>query len=70
MQKIILFGAGKYGKAAVRYYGVDNVAGFVDNNESKIGTKIFGIQVISFFDMLQMFTKDKYKVIISSRFHK
>ena len=70
MQKILLVGAGKYGKAAVRYYGIDNIAGFVDNNEAKIGTKIFGIKVISFTDMLESMSKDKYKVIISSRFHK
>lgn len=63
MQKFLLYRAGKYGKAAVRYYGIDNIAGFADNNKAKIGTTVFRIQVISFADMLYMLTEDKYKPI-------
>lgn len=38
-KKMILFGAGDYGKKALAYVGKDNVAFFVDNNAGAVGKK-------------------------------
>lgn len=45
MNKIIIFGAGRYGQMALQHYGVENVAYFVDNNSKLWGSRISGIEV-------------------------
>lgn len=46
-KRYILFGSGYFGKAAVVLLGKDNISYFVDNDERKWGSKVFGITVIS-----------------------
>lgn len=67
MRKIILFGAGKYGKSAINYYGLDNIEFFVDNNSSKWESEILGIRVISPEYLKKIYNEEKYRIIISSR---
>lgn len=47
MKKIIIFGAGKYGKEALLYFGKDNVCYFCDNNKSLWGREVLGKKVIA-----------------------
>ena len=47
-KKIILFGAGEFGRKALEYFGEDKVAFYADNNEELTGTVINGKKVISF----------------------
>lgn len=47
-KKYVLFGAGKYGKIAIRYLSEENIAFFLDNDKKKAGTKVEGIPVYSF----------------------
>jgi hypothetical protein len=61
MEKIILFGAGLVGQAALRFYGIKDVAFFADNN--KCGTYVNGIRVITFENMREI--HKYYKVIVS-----
>ena len=62
--KLILFGAGDYGKRALDFYGVDQVECFVDNDLKKAGKSYFGKRVISFEDYLRICRG--YKTIIST----
>lgn len=57
MKKIILFGAGKRGKYALRHYGKDQVAFFCDNSRRLQGTEVEGIRVISFSEMIKWYQK-------------
>lgn len=70
MKKIILFGAGKYGRNAVDYYGRENIAFFVDNNCAKWGSLICEIPVISPEQLGQLFDAREYRIIITSRIFK
>lgn len=45
--KKICFGAGLIGRLAMKEYGKDNIAYFVDNNSSIVGKKIDGIEIIN-----------------------
>ena len=45
-KKILIYGAGVYGKRALTYYGEKNVIGFIDKDEAKIGTLIEGKPVL------------------------
>ncbi len=51
MKKYILFGAGNFGKSALRYYGQDAVWCFADNNGSRVGEDYCGKKIISFEEM-------------------
>ena len=42
MKKIVIFGAGMYGRKAFSEYDVERVAGFVDNSPLKQGTVLYG----------------------------
>lgn len=44
-KKYVLFGAGEYGKIAIRYLSEEKVVFFLDNDKKKAGTKIEGIPV-------------------------
>ncbi len=69
--KKILFGAGLYGRMALREYKRENVAFFVDNNEALWGRKIEDVEVIAPKDILNYIadceiivtTKYKNKII-------
>lgn len=63
MNKIILFGAGQYGKRALAYYGKERVCYFVDNSKEKVGEKIEGVSVIS-FDKLKDIYKN-YEIVVT-----
>lgn len=60
---IILFGAGTYGKRALRHLGEDRVFCFVDNNENIIGNEIQGKAIISFKKLKEIYKE--YNVMIS-----
>lgn len=66
--KKILFGAGKYGKYALLKYGKENVAYFVDNNVTRIGNRIDGIEIISFVKLLDIYRD--YEIVISTQYVK
>lgn len=70
MKNIILFGAGNYGKAAVKHYGKENIRYFVDNNKVKQNTYILGIPVISPERMTEINKEGTYHIVIASRHHK
>lgn len=61
--KIILFGAGEFGRKALQYFGAQKVAFLADNNASKVGTKIDGVPVISFAELKRIY--ENYQIVIS-----
>ncbi len=63
-KKIILFGAGTYGRKALEYFGPERVYCFADNNESLAGTLIEGIPVISFKKLTKIYAD--YQIVIST----
>jgi len=70
LKKIIIFGAGRYGRAAVKHYGKENIAYFVDNNKSKWGTYVDNIPIISVEEFQKINNADDYEVVIASRYYK
>lgn len=62
-RKVILFGAGEYGKKALSFIGSDKVAFFADNNANAVGQKIEGREIIS-FERLKEIHQD-YQIVIS-----
>lgn len=62
-KKIILFGAGTFGKKALDYFGEERVAYYLDNNEAMTGRFVNGKEVISFSHFMGM--KDDYQIVIS-----
>ncbi len=64
MKQYILFGAGNYGKMALKYFGAEKVAYFADNNPAKEGQTIQGKQVISFQKMKDI--AGDYRIVVSS----
>lgn len=66
-KKLVLFGSGKYAKKFLESYGNDYPAyAIVDNNETRWGKSIHGVEVFS-PDMLQKFDHGEYKVLICVR---
>lgn len=63
MRRIILFGAGTYGKRALDYFGRENIACFADNDKTKEGRRILDIPVISFQQLREI--HGNYDVVIS-----
>lgn len=68
MAKYILFGSGKYGALALKYYGDENVAYFVDNNEEKVGKKYHGKEILSFDQYCSI--AHEYETVIASSYVK
>lgn len=62
-KKIILFGAGTFGKNALDYIGEDKVQYYVDNNNTIVGTIVNGKKVISFDELKRIYSD--YSIIIS-----
>ncbi len=67
MERIYLFGAGKNGENAIRFWGKENIIAIIDNSINQIGRKINGLSVISLQDCLE-----KYKgeiIVITSVYY-
>ena len=64
MNKLILFGAGKNGREALKKYGKNKVAFFCDNDIEKQGTFIDGIEVLSFERMKELYKNDSTYIIM------
>ncbi len=64
--KKILFGAGLYGRMALREYGKENVAFFADNNEALWGRKIEDVEVIAPKDILEY--ADNCEIIVTTKY--
>lgn len=62
-KKVILFGAGAFGKKALAYFGEDRVVYYADNNAEMAGSLISGKEVISFEELKEK--KDEYQIVIS-----
>ena len=62
-KKIILFGAGAFGRKALDYFGEERVAYYADNNAAMAGSQVNGKEVISFEQMKEM--GDAYQIVIS-----
>lgn len=65
-KKIVIFGAGLYGMKALKEYGEENVAFFIDNSEAKQGTFIQGKEIKSIKDIQPYM--DKYQIIIATSY--
>ena len=66
--KYIVFGAGKLGMEALKYYGEDKVVAFCDNDICKHGTEYCGKPVVSFFEMLSMLNDNT--IVVASRYQR
>lgn len=53
MRKILIFGAGNYGRKALTEYGEDNVLAFIDNNPAKQGEIVEGKTIYSLDEALE-----------------
>lgn len=62
-KKIIIFGAGDYGRRAFEFFGTEKVAYFVDNNPEKSGKEYCGKEILSFNDYLHIY--DNYRTVIA-----
>lgn len=60
-RKIILFGAGRFKEEALRFFGIQNVYCYVDNN--KHGQKYCGKKIISFEELLKCYRN--YRIVVS-----
>lgn len=67
-KKIILFGAGQFGRMALKHFGQSSVYCFVDNNERLIGKRIYDIPVISFLQLKDIY--HDYQIVISTTIKK
>lgn len=64
MKKIVIFGAGMYGRKAFEQYGEERIAGFVDNSQQKQGTVLCGKRVMRVEDILA--EKENYHIVVAS----
>lgn len=62
-RKIIIFGAGTNGKRMFDYVGKEKVLCFVDNDSSKIGQQIGGVEIISYSDLLNI--HEEYNLVVT-----
>lgn len=65
MKKWIVFGAGAFGREIYYYYGKDNIAFFVDNNQDRVGDLFFGKEIISFKQYCKVYSQ--YHTVIAVR---
>lgn len=64
---LILFGAGNYGRRALKFYGSERIRYFVDNNPSLQGTMVEGVLVIPFEELLELYQENKIVLTVGSR---
>ena len=65
MGAYILFGAGQYGKKAIKFLGKENIECFIDNNSDLRGKRLEDIDIFAFQDFdFEMRAKDK-KIVIT-----
>lgn len=62
-KKIVIFGAGNYGKNALKVLGKENVAFFLDNNPKLRGENIEGIEIKNFDE--EKMNLEAYDIIVS-----
>lgn len=62
-EKIVIFGAGNFGREALHYYGSRNVAAFADNDTGKAGQYYCGKPVWNFEELCGV--KGCYKIVIA-----
>ncbi len=62
-EKIIIFGAGNFGREALRYYGSRNVAAYADNAADKAGKYYCGKPIWTFEELCDV--KSCYKTVIA-----
>lgn len=67
MKKIVLFGAGYFGREALKEYGIDKVDFFVDNDITKKDKIVDNLPVKIFSENLELIKE--YKVIICTGFY-
>lgn len=65
-KRIIIFGAGFYGKKALEQYGSDNVDYFIDNDTNKIGSFYNGKEIIAPQKAAELCNGGNYSVVIAS----
>lgn len=63
MKKFILFGCGKIGKKALSMINKDDIAFFIDNDESLWGKEIEGIQIYNFERLKNAQINDYYLIV-------
>ena len=61
--KLILFGAGEFGKKAIKFYGSDSVECYADNDLLKADTVFCGKKVIGFDKLTEIYSE--FDVVIS-----
>jgi FlaA1/EpsC-like NDP-sugar epimerase len=66
-KEICLFGAGDYGQSALKHYGSERVAFFVDNDPDKAGTECCGKKVLGFGEFQSL--SDGYSLIVSNKYY-
>ncbi|WP_026670916.1 radical SAM protein [Butyrivibrio sp. AE3006] len=65
-KRIIIFGAGFYGKKALEQYGRDIVDYFIDNDADKIGSQYEGKEIVSAKRAAEIVVSREYHVVIAS----
>lgn len=65
MSKIVIWGAGEFGRDVLKKYGEDNVVCFIDSNETKQGKKYEDKEVISLEDYKER--GYDYEIVICAR---
>ena len=65
MKKWIVFGAGAFGREIYYYYGKENIAFFVDNNQDRVGDLFYGKEIISFKQYCKIY--GQYNTVIAVR---
>jgi len=66
-EKLIIFGAGDYGKKALGFYGAERVAFFVDNNETRSNQLYCGKTILSFTEYLRV--QSDYTTLVAAAKH-
>lgn len=63
-QRILIYGAGQYGKRALEYYGHNNIIGFIDRDERKIGMMLADKPIFN-IEKIKNQLDEKYTIVIA-----
>ena len=66
--RLVLWGAGSIGKRFLKHLNDEDIIAYIDSDREKIGTKIKGVQVVSFEEYLEKY-RDAYIVITHHVYH-